>query len=138
MKDFVMNTPRDAVRFGIIGTGRVAQLHAEAMTRIPGAALVAAWNRTPETCTDFCKAYGGKQFTEVDELLADTEIDAVIVATISGTHYHHAKRALLAGKHVMVEKPIAVSVEEIEDLEKIAAATGRVCFPSHNYIYYET
>lgn len=124
-------------KFGIIGTGRVAQLHAEAMARIEGAKLIGAWNRTPETCATFCKTYGGKQFKNIDDLLADPNINAVIVATISRTHYGHARQALLAGKHVMLEKPIAVTVEEIQDLKAISEQTGKICFPSHNYIYSE-
>lgn len=124
-------------KFGIIGTGRVAQLHAEALTRVRGAKLVGAWNRTPETCVAFCKNYGGVAFPEISELLDDCNIDAVIVTTVSGTHFGYAKQALLAGKHVMLEKPIAVSVEEIQELKAISAQTKKICFPSHNYIYAE-
>ena len=132
-----MNKLGKPVNFGMIGTGRVALLHAEGLARIPGARLAAAWNRTPETCDVFARAHGCKAYARLEDLLADPSIDAVIVATISGTHYAYAKQALLAGKHVMVEKPIAVSVAEIRDLGRTARETGRICFPSHNYIYAE-
>jgi myo-inositol 2-dehydrogenase / D-chiro-inositol 1-dehydrogenase len=125
------------VRFGMIGTGRVAQLHAQAMSRIAGAKLVAAWNRNAQKCRTFCDQYGCRIYDGAEQLLSDEAIDAVVIATISGTHFDFARRALLAGKHVMIEKPISETAGEIEDLEKIAKKTGLMCFPSHNYIYSE-
>jgi predicted dehydrogenase len=74
--------------------------------------------------------------TNFDELLADDELDAVVVATPASTHYELAKRALEAGKHVLVEKPPAMNAVDAEDLVATADATGRVLMPGHLLLYH--
>lgn len=132
-----MSAEAGTTRFGILGTGRVAQLHADAMARLGTAELKSAWNRSTAAAEGFCQTYGCEMKQSADALLEDPEIDAVLVTTISGTHYEFARRAMLAGKHVMVEKPISATLEEIQDLEQVAQSAGVVCFPSHNYVYAE-
>lgn len=67
-----------------------------------------------------------------DEMLADRHIDLIIVCSPNLLHYEHAKAALLAGKHVIVEKPFTVNSSEAESLIKIANETGKHVFPFHN------
>jgi predicted dehydrogenase len=74
--------------------------------------------------------------TDFDELLADGELDAVVVATPAVTHYELSKRALEAGKHVMVEKPPAMNAAEAEDLLATAEAADRVLMPGHLLLYH--
>ena len=74
--------------------------------------------------------------TDYDELLADPQLDAVVVATPVVTHYELAKRALEAGKHVLVEKPPALSAGEAEDLVAAAEAASRVLMPGHLLLYH--
>src|SRR5206468_12627767 len=62
-------------------------------------------------------------------------IDAVFVLTNLESHLEYTKLALAAGKHVLVEKPVGVSVAEIEQMNAAAEAKKRVCMPGHNYIY---
>ncbi len=78
---------------------------------------------------------GGKTYRTRDALLADPAIGAVLV--LSPNHYHveDALAALQAGKHVLIEKPIAESRKGIATLERAASAAGRLCMPAHNYIY---
>jgi predicted dehydrogenase len=130
------SNPR-TINFGIVGTGRVAILHAEAIARIPGAKLIGAWNRTRETSEIFCKRFGCERIDREEDLLNNDRIDAIIVTTRSEVHYEHAMRALLANKHVMIEKPIAQTLSEIESLKREAIARQLTCFPSFNYIYSE-
>jgi predicted dehydrogenase len=73
--------------------------------------------------------------TSADEAFADPEIDAVLVATPVSTHHPLAKKALLAGKHVLVEKPMAASVEEAEDLVRIAEDRGLTLMTGHTFLY---
>jgi predicted dehydrogenase len=70
------------------------------------------------------------------EMLADPELDAVIVATPVPTHYPLAKAALLAGKHVLVEKPPAMRAHEMDELCAIASETGRALLPGHLLLYH--
>ncbi|MGB2874538.1 MAG: Gfo/Idh/MocA family oxidoreductase [Gaiellaceae bacterium] len=74
--------------------------------------------------------------TDYDEVLADPELDAIVVATPAVTHYELSKRALEAGKHVLVEKPPAMSSADAEDLVAAAEATGLVLLPGHLLLYH--
>jgi predicted dehydrogenase len=73
---------------------------------------------------------------DFDELLADDSVDAVVLATPVVTHYELAKRALEAGKHVLVEKPPALTGAEVEDLVAIAEEQERVLMPGHLLLYH--
>jgi predicted dehydrogenase len=73
---------------------------------------------------------------DFDELLSDPELDAVVIATPVPTHYPLAKRALAAGKHVLVEKPPAMKAAEMEELCDLARGSGRVLLPGHLLLYH--
>lgn len=68
-------------------------------------------------------------------VLEDPEVKAIVIATPASAHYPQAREALCAGKHVLVEKPLATSVAEVEELEKIAAERGLVVMSGHTFIY---
>jgi predicted dehydrogenase len=121
------------VRFAFIGTGGVATLHADAMRRVDEAELVGAWSRTTANVQRFAESYGIKGYRDLDELLHDRSTDAVSILSAASSHVDFAVQCLEAGKHVLVEKPIAGSLEEIARLK--AAVTKGLCFPAHNYIY---
>ncbi len=73
--------------------------------------------------------------SDLDSLLADPEIDAVAIATPPRTHHGLVRRALQAGKHVLVEKPLATGVADAEDLIELAAEVDRVLMPGHTFVY---
>ena len=73
--------------------------------------------------------------TEFDELLQDTEIEGVIISTPAGLHYEQTKNALLSGKHVLVEKPLALKVADAEELNRIAEEKGLVLMVGHTFLY---
>ena len=87
--------------------------------------LVAAQQRYPaiRTTTDF------------RDMLADTDIDAIIIATPVSSHFELAMQALQAGKHVFVEKPLAASVEQASRLIDEAARRNRVLMVDHTFVY---
>ncbi|HTZ87396.1 MAG TPA: Gfo/Idh/MocA family oxidoreductase, partial [Solirubrobacteraceae bacterium] len=73
--------------------------------------------------------------TELAELLADDSIEAVVIATPPKTHYELARMALEAGKHVLVEKPLATHLVQAQRLAELAAARDRLLMPGHTFIY---
>ena len=92
---------------------------------------------SPDALERFTARYPrARATTDYDELLADDELDAVVVATPAVTHYELAKRALEAGKHVFVEKPLTMNAAEAEDVIAIAEASDRVLMPGHLLLYH--
>jgi predicted dehydrogenase len=118
-----------------IGAGDIANLHAEAINSLPGAELVGLWNRTSEKAAKKAKQYGCTTYASVDDLLNDTRVDAVFVLTNMETHCEYTIRAAEAGKHVLVEKPAASSIAELEKMNAAVKKAGVQCMPVHNYIY---
>ncbi len=85
-----------------------------------------------ERRAEFAPRYpSGRVTGDFDEVLADDSLDAVVIATPVPTHYDLAKRALEAGKHVLVEKPPAMRAIEMDELVEIAAARDLVLMPGH-------
>ena len=74
------------IGIGFIGAGDIADLHAEAINGLNGAKLVGLWNRTFEKGAKKAKKFGCKTYTTVDDLLSDSEIDAVFILTKKETH----------------------------------------------------
>jgi predicted dehydrogenase len=72
---------------------------------------------------------------EVSQVLADPEVTGVVIATPAGTHFRLAKEALLAGKHVFVEKPLATKVVEVDELDWLASDRDLVVMAGHTFIY---
>ena len=90
-----------------------------------------------ENRTRFAARYPRARVTgELDELLADPELDAVVIATPVPTHYELARRVLAAGKHVLVEKPPAMKGSEMDELVRIAADGDLVLMPGHLLLYH--
>lgn len=80
--------------------------------------LYGVWERSKKTVQDFYP--GVKSFDTLEEMLADDNIELVIINTPNATHYDYAKKALLAGKHIIVEKPFVINSEEGEELIALA------------------
>ncbi len=130
-----MKITKDAIGVGFIGAGDISVLHAAAVKKVPGAKLVGLWNRGQDRAKDRAADFGCKNYASPAELVADPAIDAVFVLTNLESHLEYTKLALEAGKHVLVEKPVGVSVAEIAQMRDAAAAKNLICMPGHNYIY---
>lgn len=78
---------------------------------------------------------GARTLSDLDAALADPAIEAVVIATPPQTHHGLAKRALEAGKHVLVEKPLATKLEDAYELAALATANKRMLMPGHTFIY---
>lgn len=120
---------------GFIGAGEIAILHARAVHAIPEARLVGLWNRTPERAIERAQMFQCRRYETPDDLVKDPEIDAVFILTDLDTHLVYAKLAMEHGKHVLVEKPLAATVADVEKMKAIAERNGVVCVPGHNMIH---
>lgn len=127
-----------AMKVAIIGLGKVAELHVEAIRELGQHRFVGGWSRSAAKAAGFCERFGGTAYPTLEELLDDQEVDAVLVATGSDSHFEYAKRSLTAGKHVLLEKPLSPIASQIRELANIAKAHNRTCMPSHNYVYAES
>ena len=117
------------VSFGM--SGKV--FHAPFLATNPNFNLVGSWERSSKNIE---AAYpGSKSYTSYEELLADTSIDLVIVNSPNDTHFAYAKSALLAGKHVVVEKAFTVTAKEAEELDALAQHKGLKLAVYHNRRY---
>lgn len=123
------------IGIGFIGAGDIANLHAEAIDNLADAELVGLWNRTPEKGKAKATQFGCKTYDSVEILLADVSIDAVFVLTNMETHCEYTVQAAEAGKHVLVEKPAASSIAELQQMHAAIQKAGVKCMPVHNYIY---
>ena len=113
--------------FGIIGCGVIADFHANAILELSGdAALVGAADALYDAAEKFSKRHGIRAFSSVEELLACPEIDVVCICTPSGYHADAVIKAARAGKHILVEKPMAISPAQLDAIERVCAETGVV------------
>jgi predicted dehydrogenase len=117
-----MSTP--PLRFALVGCGSIAPTHARALAARPEAVLIACADVRPERAEAFAAEFGLRAMPWPD-LLADTEIDAVTVCAPSGLHAVLGIQALRAGKHVVVEKPMDISLAACDALIAAQAGTGR-------------
>lgn len=123
------------IRLGAVGLGRGFALTARALAEHPGIAMVAAATRSVEARTAFERDFGGHSFADYADLLGSDTVEMIYVSTPHGLHHHHVIAALQAGKHVVVEKPLAVSVTEAEAMVNAAQHSGLQLLvgPSHSY-----
>ena len=114
------------VRLGIIGCGRIAQVaHLPAIEKAEGVTVTAVCDGNPEVAEAVARRYDiPAVHKDAGSLLADDSVDAVIVAIPDRFHRDIVSTALRAGKHVLVEKPLAATEDECRELAAIAAATG--------------
>ncbi len=110
--------------FGIVGTGVISATHAKAIDPIPGARLVAATDLVPERAREFAAKHDCAAEPTLDTLLARDDVDVVAVCVPSGLHAEVGVPAARAGKHLVVEKPIDVSLAAADQLIEAADAAG--------------
>ena len=122
-----MTNPSDRkLRVGVLGCGPIAQAaHFESCTKAKNAELHAICDVAPDLLQRMAATHAPRHaFADYDRMLADPDLDAVIVATSDAFHVPAAKRALQAGKHVLCEKPLGVAVLEVEELAELVRQTG--------------
>ncbi|MGH3035108.1 MAG: Gfo/Idh/MocA family protein [Gaiellaceae bacterium] len=127
----------ETLRVGLAGLGYWGPNLARNIDDLPSARL--AWlSDSDETHLDrYAARYPeARRTTSFDDLLADEELEAVVIATPVVTHHELARRALLAGKHVFVEKPLATTAADAEELVALAEERSLVLMPGHLLLYH--
>jgi len=112
------------MNFGIIGTGMIGGFHARAIEAMQGGQLIGAADRVYERTQAFAEQHKTKAYESVDSMLADPAIEIVTIGTPSGAHLDPAMAAIDAGKHVIIEKPLEVTTERIDQMVDAAKAKG--------------
>ncbi len=120
-----MTPSKPIIRFGIIGCGNIAYwTHFREIQKVAGARLVAASDPDATARARAAQLAGVPVYADADELLAQADVDAVIICVPSGLHAALAIKAASAGKHFYLEKPIAISMEESRQVMAAASASG--------------
>lgn len=114
------------IRIGIVGCGRIAKRHADLLgnKQIAGAELAAVCDIVPERAQAFGQKYGVPSFTSLSEMLSQADFDAVAVLTPSGSHAAVSIEAASAKRHVIVEKPMALTLEDADAMIQAAKDAG--------------
>ena len=124
------------IRVGVIGCGYWGPNLIRNVFQLRGAELAMAADLDEKRLEHIAGLYPTvKITTNYRELIESPDVDAVMVATPVATHHRFASEALAAGKHVYVEKPLARSVKEVEDLMRLAEEHGKVLMVGHTFLY---
>lgn len=120
-----MHSSSAPLGFGIVGLGMVAEFHAQAIGRVTGAKLVGVASRDVEKGRTFAAKHGAMDVCgSVEELVARPGIDVVCVTTPASVHRETALAAIAAGKHLVIEKPLEITVERADEILRAADAAG--------------
>jgi len=124
------------LRVGVIGAGYWGPNLVRNLSEAPGAAPVAVADLSPERLDAMRKRFPAiRTTTEHREVLGDSRVDAVCIATPVGTHRALAEEAFAAGKHVFIEKPLAGTVSDAEAIVRAAAQASRTLMVGHTFVY---
>jgi len=124
---------RIPIGIGIIGCGAIAQRrHAPEYDADPRCRLIGCTDFLPERSQELASTFKCRTFSTLDVLLADPDISAVSICTMNSTHADTAIAALEAGKHVLIEKPMAMTATEAKAMLNAAQKVGKLLIPAHN------
>ena len=112
------------LKVGLLGAGRIAGVHATAITTNPGSTLVAVSDINAEAAAKLAAQYGAEA-RSTDAILNDPAIDAVLIATSTDTHSDLIERATAAGKAVLCEKPVDLSLARAQACQQVVAKNGK-------------
>ena len=112
------------LRFGIVGLGQAAASTVPAIERHPHLQIVAAADVNEESLAKFAEQYPSKGYTSIEALCDDPDVDAVYIATPTHLHTQHVMAAATRGKHVIVEKPLAITLGDADSMIETAEKHG--------------
>lgn len=124
------------IGIGIIGAGRICTAHATSALALPETRLVAVADVDEARATEAGQKYGCKSYLGYEPMLDDPEVDAVVVGLPHFLHREVTVRSLQAGKHVLLEKPMAMTVEECDAMTAAADAAGKSLMVAHSQHYF--
>ena len=132
------------VNIAVVGLGAFGQKHLDALANIPDANIKYVAHSRQNVADEIAEKYGAdKGFDSYTELLAQPDLDGVILATPTQMHHDQTIEALRAGKHVMVEIPMADNLRGVQDIVDVQKETGLIAMaghtrrfnPSHQYVH---
>lgn len=123
---------RDTVRMGFAGLGRWSTNLARAAAHSHRLEIAGGASLSSDKRAAFVLAFGGREYSSFDELISDDSVDGVVITTPNSMHKRHVMLAAEHGKHVFVEKPMALSVADCRAMIAAAEATGVVLCVGHN------
>ncbi|WP_075351277.1 Gfo/Idh/MocA family protein [Algoriphagus marinus] len=124
------------IKAAIVGTGFIGPAHLEALRRLPYVEVTALVEVNQQLADEKAKMLGIPNAYTFEDMLKQSDIDVVHICTPNFLHFAQAKAVLLAGKHVICEKPLAVKIDEAEELVALAAEKGLVNAVHFNLRYY--
>ncbi len=113
-----MNSPTG---IGIVGCGIIADIHAAAIQEMNGGRLVSVFSRNAEKANQLGGKYGVRGYSDWELFIKNPDLELVVICTPNGTHLDYGKKVALAGRHVVVEKPIEVTVSRAQELIDLCA-----------------
>jgi scyllo-inositol 2-dehydrogenase (NADP+) len=124
------------VTVGLVGLGRAGwNLHFKPMHELHDFKIVAVADPLPERCQEAADLTGCATFSNIDELLAGSDAQVVVVATPSLTHYSDTLKVLEAGRHCITEKPLTLETAEADELVSVAQKKGLHLFVHHTFLH---
>lgn len=126
-----MGTVATQHRVGVVGAGLVGVRHAEAFSALRGVSVAAVFDVVPATAVRFAERFGAQAVATLADLLADETVDIVVVATSDQAHFDTAMAVIDAGRHMLLEKPLAADLAEATRIAERASASERVVGVGH-------
>ena len=123
------------IRVGLVGAGRVAEVHAHALAQIPNMTIAGVQDVDLKRAESRAREWGVPHHKTLESLVTSPDVDALLVLTHVDSHLDVAERAIAAGKHVFIEKPVGREPDEIRRTATLAERQGVVAMPGHNYAY---
>ena len=105
-----------AIGFGIIGCGMISHFHARAIADVRGAKAIGCYDRNPANAKRLADEFGLQAYDSLDAMLENSDIDAVTIGTPSGAHMEPGVAAAKAGRHVLIEKPLEITLRRCDRL----------------------
>lgn len=128
---------KNMINFAVIGAGRFAKNHIRVLQEFKNIKLIGVASRTKESLDSIETIIpkDAARTTDVYSILNNKDVDCVIISTPPSTHFEIARAAIKAGKHVLLEKPMAANLKEAVELKKIVRSQNKVFMVAHQYIY---
>ena len=128
------------LNFALIGCGHISTKHAKVLTTLDNCALIGAYDIDPKKYDDITRITNDnhfKRYQNYDEVLNDSSVNTVDICTPSGTHYELAVKAAGAGKNIVIEKPIALTLEDSNSMIEICDKNNVKLFVVKQYRYHK-
>ena len=135
VSESISKNDSDTIFLGVAGLGRAFTLMAPTLTRDPRVRLTAAADKRPEARARFARDFGARTYESVEALCADPAVNAIYIATPHALHAEHAIAAARAGKHVLVEKPMAISLEDARKMVSESNISGTRLVVGHSHSF---